>query len=255
MTRSRPAHWRPRSSRGPGRQRRERPGPARSGLDQDTAYQLRVVALGSGGESAPSTAVKIHTRVNSAAAPTELKVKKATSTAITLDWKYAVPAPAPWSEMKSFVLYRDQVQITAPGHDVREYADTGLTPGTSYYYELTAVSVADDSESDPAGVDAETHPKRADDPANLRSASTRSLEVDLVWDYPDVPEIAPTAFQLDRRTLPDGSWEAIAPAIAPDARTYQDTTTTAGTAYEYQLIAQVDDGEPSDPATVQITTP
>ncbi|HST48283.1 fibronectin type III domain-containing protein [Jatrophihabitans sp.] len=85
-------------------------------------------------------------------------------------------------------------------------------------------------------------------PANLRSTSTASGEVDLAWDA-STDNVAVSEYHLYR----DGAQIGIVPA---GSLTYQDTTVAASTSYSYTVRAFDTAGNPSAASTpLTVTTP
>ena len=159
-------------------------------------------------------------------APTGVVATATSSTRIALTWDAVAGAT-------SYEIYRSESEggpYTSPPKvsTSNGYANTGRTPGTTYYYVVRAVSAAGSS-VDSAEVSATT-PAGTAAPTNLAVTATTSTKVTLSWD--SVSDA--TSYQLRRSTTPGGSY---APVASTAATTLTDTTAAPGTAYYYVVAA------------------
>ena len=104
-----------------------------AGLTPGTTYYYRVFAENSAGQSAPTTA-SATTQSEPISAPL-LSVSSTTSDTVTLSWT-STQAP-------SYKLERSSTQAgpwgpVQSGITATSFTDTNLTPGTTYYYRVTA---------------------------------------------------------------------------------------------------------------------
>jgi hypothetical protein len=117
-----------------------------TGLTNGTTYYYQVTAVNSGGESPKSSEVsaKPTAPVSVPAAPTNLTATPSDKQ-IALAWSASTGAT-------TYNLYRSLTtggEGTTPyktGITATSYADTGLTDGTTYYYQVTAVNSAGESQ-------------------------------------------------------------------------------------------------------------
>jgi hypothetical protein len=111
---------------------------ANTGLSPDTAYDYRVRAYNSAGDSAYSNVASASTLPPPPAAPSNLTATAISQTRIDLAWsdnssdesgfkiERALSAGGPWS------------QIATVGANVTSFSNTGLSPDTGYYYRVRA---------------------------------------------------------------------------------------------------------------------
>lgn len=104
-----------------------------TGLTNETTYDFQVTALGEGGESVKSSVVHVKPSAMTAPmAPTGLKVSVGEQK-VTLEWNPVAPP------VTKYFIYRDGVLIKELT-DTTTYVDSGLTDGTKYRYEVSAVN-------------------------------------------------------------------------------------------------------------------
>lgn len=110
-----------------------------TGLTAETTYQYQVSAINSTGESPKSAQVGVTTVAQPVIpdAPTNLIATANGETEIDLTWNTVANAD-------TYNVYRDSVQIIT-GLTSPSYNNTGLTSGTNYSYEVTAVNEVGES--------------------------------------------------------------------------------------------------------------
>lgn len=119
-----------------------------TGLAGGTTYFYRIRATNSGGDSAYSSEANATTLLGAPAAPATLSAVAVSSNQINLTW-------ADVSNETGFKIERktgatgtySQIATTTAG--VLTYNNTGLTPGTAYYYRVRATNAAGDSPYSP----------------------------------------------------------------------------------------------------------
>lgn len=123
-------------------------------------------------------------------------------------------------------------QINTVPAGVRNYSDTGLTTGTTYYYQVRANNSAGDS-AYTSVVGATTHSLPAA-PANLDGEIISGSEIKLTWSDNSNNE---TGFKLERRQSGSGLDYAPLATVGVNVLTFRDTTVVAGNAYYYRVRA------------------
>ncbi len=199
------------------------------GLDPDTVYVFRVIAVNAHGESDNSNFVRLSTDAVSAPAnapdaPQSLRAAS-TDTTVTLTWDetdddsitgYKILSRTPATQSQLSVLVDD---TGAPG---TSYVIEGLDPDTVYVFRVIAVNAhgeSDNSNFVMLSTDAVSAPANAPDaPQSLRAASTDTT-VTLTWDETDDDSI--TGYKILSRT----------PATQSQLSVLVDDTGAPGTSY------------------------
>lgn len=213
-----------------------------SGLQRATEYCYQVSAVdAANNESAKSPRDCATTAAQAdATAPTAPSNLVATSTAgaIKLTWAAASDNIA----VAGYRLYRDGVLLaTVTG---TQASDTGVTAGTQYCYEVTAID-ADDNESAKSAQQCATSGAGADATAPTAPTSltltTGATRVDLNWSA-STDNIAVTGYKIYR----NGQYVKSVAAIA-----VSDTGLSTSTQYCYQVTAVDAAGNESQKSTEQ----
>jgi chitodextrinase len=168
---------------------------------------------------------------------------------ITLNWSGATDNVG----VTGYRVFRDGVQI-AEVPDT-SYADTTVTPDTSYSYEVVAIDAAGNVSPASAPVTASTtgapDGTAPSKPGNLSAAAASSSQVNLSWSASS-DNVGVVGYNVYRNgTL-------LAGPTQPDPNpptTYSDDTAVPGTAYTYQVSAVDAAGNESSKASVSVTTP
>ena len=116
-----------------------------TGLSASTNYYYRVRATNSIGDSAYSNEANATTSSTVPAAPSGLTASSSSSTQINLAWADNATNETGFKIERKTGSGGTYSQIATVGAGVVGYSNTGLTPGTSYYYRVRATNAAGDS--------------------------------------------------------------------------------------------------------------
>ena len=124
------------------------------------------------------------------------------------------------------------------------YADTSATNGTTYYYVVSAVNSAGESNNS-SQVNATPQAPSPSPPTGL-AATPGSGQVALAWN----PSSGATSYRVKRATVSGGTYAIIATPTSPS---YADTSVTNGTTYYYVVSAVNSAGESNNSSEVNAT--
>lgn len=213
-----------------------------TGLIQNTTYYYRVEAINET-ESGTLTA-PVNATTTAIEAPSNVTATETTATSIVLNWTAVTNA-------ERYNIYR---AVNAIGPYVlintttgTTYIDTGLTPNTTYYYQI--ITVQDNVEgntSNPLEVKTEALPVPTT-PTNITATSQSSNTILLNW----TPSINATYYTIYRSISPSGTFEVIGTTTIP---TFLDTNLQPKTTYYYQISAANTSGSSANSTTVNATT-
>jgi titin len=191
-------------------------------LNSDTSYTFEVLAHDSSGYSPASLQQSGTTLIT---APTFTAAAN-TSSAVVLTFSANADATSYVVQRSDDggILWTTVTQSLGPTSTT--FTDTGVSPGTTYEYELEAVSAA--GTSAPFGpVSVETAP----DAPVLTGVPASSSEIDLTW----TPVLSATGYTV--KTNASGSWVAVATQPTGTATTLAVVNLSSGTAYSFEVIA------------------
>ena len=229
-------------------------------------WTLRVESFSGGGEfaasvfSGPGGAGQPPTEPppSEPSAPTGLSVGAVSTSTVELSWTDTS------ADESGFQVERcegsgcsDFAQVSTVGQDVVTFTDSGLSPATTYRYQVRAVNAT--GSSAPAGpVEATTQaeppttePTAPSAPTGLEVVAAAKNKVDLAWTDTASDE---SGFRIDRCTGAGCSSFSAVATLAPDTSSHQDRGLRAGTTYGYRVVAWNDAGEAAS-ATVHIQMP
>jgi len=163
------------------------------------------------------------------AAPSALVAVAASGTEIDLTW-----SDNSYNE-GGFIIQRSTDngtfgQIQETGANVTTYQDTGLTPGSTFYYRIYATNSIGDS-GFTMSVQANT-PTPPVTPTNAHATNVTPTEIDFTWQDNSNNE---TGFRILRSS--DGANFNVLALLPPNTTTYQDTPLSPGTTYDYHVQA------------------
>ena len=205
-------------------------------------YRYRVTAHNTIGESPasdPSSPYQTHPTLASPAAPT---VSVTGNGALTLAWE--APASTPANEIQGYAIARRasdtqawQLVVPHTGSPLTQHQDVGLTPGTSYEYQLATINQAGATGQygNPSGPVTVAAPPNA--PAAPDVTYTEPT-MSLTWLAPHANHASITHYVLERRDSSDGqTWDVWRPRQELPTLSASDTDLTDGRHYQYRVLA------------------
>jgi fibronectin type 3 domain-containing protein len=199
-----------------------------SGVVDGTTYYYEVSAVNGGGQSAVSSEVSATPQVPAPGAPTNLAAT-ASDAQVSLTWSAV-------SGATSYDIYRSTTkggEGTTPyltGVTISSYTNSGLTDGTTYYYEVSAVNAGGQS---PVSSEVSATPQvpAPGAPTNL-AATAGDTQVSLTWSA----VTGATSYDIYRSTTKGG--EGSTPYLTGvTTNSYTNTGLTDGTTYYYEVSA------------------
>lgn len=208
--------------------------------DDGSTYWYRVEALNDNGD--PSAASDASSASTALAPPSELTAAAVSASEIDLAWSDdSVTATGYEVDRSTDGVNFSPLAPNLPA-DTSSYSDTGLAPGSHFYYQV--ISLAGAQVSDPSN--------RADDTTTPPSpdsawATTTSSSVTLNW----TPAQGASGYEVDRSV--NGNWVDVADVVGGSTTTFTDTGLLGNTTFSYQIISENNAGQ-SSPMDVSATT-
>ncbi len=183
------------------------------------------------------------------AAPTDLYLSSPATTIAGLMWTNV-------ANETGYYLYRKGpgesvfTLIHSTSADVCNYIDGPLTPGSTYYYYVSAVNAdgSSDSVAIPVVTPAAAVPAA---PTNLHTTAVLSSSVALAWTDVATNE---TRYFVERRASAEVSWTEIHSALA-DLNNYTDTTVNPSTTYYYRIYCTNTSGYSDNSNEIMVAVP
>ncbi len=234
-----------------------------TGLQSGKTYYYRVYAINSRGVGIVDSNVANATTdpITAPTAPTGLSATASGSSQINLSWT------TPSDDGGLFIMgYRIEIStnagtnwsdlIASTGSISTTYMHTGLTPGTTYHYRVSANNR--NYRSVPSNVAHATTDARAepDAPTGLTATASGPTQINLSWTAPsNNGNTAIIGYKIEVSANAGTSWSDLVENTGSLATTYEDMGLTAGETRHYRVYAINSDGE-SDPSNVaNATTP
>jgi hypothetical protein len=177
-------------------------------------------------------------------APTGLVTSDRMPQSVQIAWSGPESGPLP-----------DQYEVLQNGQEVAsvagtktDYDDTGLSPGTTYYFSVIAIRGTMHSPSSGTLTATTTNPPPLQ-PTGLATSDRTTSSVELVWSGPATGPV-PDQYEI----LQDGTE---AGSVQGSTTDYLDAGLDPGTSYQFSVVA-IRDGKQSPPSrtiTVKTTTP
>jgi fibronectin type 3 domain-containing protein len=199
-----------------------------SGLTNGTTYYYEVSAVNSAGQSPVSSQVSATPHLSVPPTPTGLTATSG-NTQVALNWSSS-------SGATSYNIYRSTTsggEGSTPyqtGVTSTSFTDTGLTNGTTYYYEVSAVNAAGQS---PVSSQVSATPQVSVPPTPTGlTATSGNAQVALNWSS----SLGATSYNIYRSTTSGG--EGSTPyQTGVTSTSFTDSSLTNGTTYYYEVSA------------------
>jgi C1A family cysteine protease len=126
-------------------------------------------------------------------------------------------------------------QVATTAANVATYSDTGLTPNTTYYYQVRAYNgVSDSAYSNIANATTQALPTPPAAPTNLAATAASFSQINLAWTDNADNE---TGFKIERCTGAGCSDFVQIATVGANVTSYSNTGLTASTSYSYRVRA------------------
>ncbi len=205
---------------------------ADTNLAPNTTFYYEVIASNAVGDSPASSVASATTLQAAPVAPTNVVANAGSSTQITITWG-AVANATGYTIQRSLDGVTGWTAInTTVGQSSTTYPDTGLTPNTTYYYQVLATNGAGPSPAS-ATASATTQQVAPVAPTNALATANNAAQITVTW------TAAPTATGYTIQRSLDGltNWQTAGSTIGVNATSFPDTGLSASTTYYYQVIA------------------
>ena len=211
-----------------------------TGLTNGTTYYFEVTAVNSVGESSPSNEVSA-TPATLPGAPTGLAAAPG-NTQVALSW--TAPPSNGGSAITSYNVYEGtssggETLLQSTGSSATTFTATGLTNGTQYYFDVTAVNGVGEG---PVSTEASATPATVPVAPTALTATASDTQVALTWTAPTNNGGEPvTSYNIYQGTSSGG--ETLLQNTASTATTFTSTGLTNGTTYYFKVTAVNSVGE------------
>jgi hypothetical protein len=182
-------------------------------------------------------------------APTGLSASMASSTSINLSWTDASTNETGFQIERSTTSGSGFSLINTTSANATSFNDTGLNPGTTYYYRIRSTN-AGGSSAYTSESSATTSSSGPTAPTGLSATAVSSSGINLSWTDASGDE---TGFQVERSTT-SGSGFTLITTTAANATSYSDASLTANTTYYYRIRATNGTGSSAYTAEASATT-
>ncbi len=169
----------------------------------------------------------------------------AAATSLTLSWQ-SVAAADGYKVERATASTGPWTQVGQTASNVTSYTNTGLTPGTTYYYRVRSFNEFGDS--DPSVTVAGMTSPAA--PTNLTASAASASQINLTWQNNTAGQ---TAVKVERATASSGPWSQIA-SVSGTTTSYSSTGLSSLTTYYYRVRAANAGGDSAYSTTANATT-
>ena len=203
------------------------------GLDINDEYYFKVTTENTFGTSGDSNVVNGPTLPTP---PASVNVTVVSNVALTVSWNQPTG-----TEQTGYKIERStddtnwSTLVANTGNTNTTYADTGLTPLTTYYYKVSTINVSGTSVASSSSFNQTNG--APDAPTDLVATSLTQAHIKLDWVTPGDDNGQPIiGYKIERGT--DGTNFSVLVSDTGDVTvTYTDTTGIAGTVYYYRISA------------------
>ncbi len=214
-----------------------------TGLTPGTAYSYTISAYdAAGNNSAQSTALSVTTTPDTSApsVPTAITSPSKTMTSINLAWTASTDNVA----VTGYKVFRNAVQVGTSA--TATYVDSGLTPGATYSYTVSAYDFANNNSAQSIAASIATLPDTVapSTPTGLAIPSKTKNSANLSWTA-STDNVAVTGYKIYRNAVQVGT---------SATNSYTDTALSIGVAYTYTVAAYDAAGNTSVQSTSVTTT-
>jgi chitodextrinase len=179
--------------------------------------------------------------------PTGLSATAVASHEVDLSWTASTDDSG---VVAGYKILRDGTQIgTSSG---TSYKDLSVVPGTTYTYTVRAYDAAGNTSGDSNSATATPTDTTAPSAPTLSATAPSPTQVNLSWTA-STDDTGVTAYDVYRG--PSGGSLTLLTTTGGSATSYSDTTATAGTAYDYQVVARDAANNASSSNIASVTTP
>jgi fibronectin type 3 domain-containing protein len=213
-----------------------------TGLTNGTKYFYVVSAYNSAGQSANSAEVNATPVLPAPTAPTGLAATPGNAR-VSLTWTASATATS--YHVKRSTSSGAETQIAAPTST--NYTDSGLTNGTKYFYEVSAVNSGGESAHSSEVSATPLAPLNPPATPTGLQATGGNAQVSLSWNA----SAGAATYNVKRATANGGPYNTA--VASPTATNYTDTTVTNGTAYYYVVSAVNTAGQSANSAQASAT--
>ena len=213
-----------------------------TGLTNGTKYFYVVSAYNSAGQSANSTEVNATPVLPPPAAPLGLAATPGNAQ-VSLTWTASASASS--YHVRRSMTSGAETQISAPTST--NFTDTGLTNGTKYFYDVSAVNSGGESANSPEVSATPVAPLSAPATPTGLQATGGNAQVNLSWNA----SAGAATYNVKRSTTNGGPYNTA--VASPTATNYIDTNVTNGTTYYYVVSAVNTAGQSANSAQASAT--
>ncbi|MFY9615690.1 MAG: N,N-dimethylformamidase beta subunit family domain-containing protein [Candidatus Dormiibacterota bacterium] len=214
------------------------------GLTASTTYYYQVLASNSAGDSGASNVAFATTLQPAPAAPTGLTATAMSPSQINLSWTAS-------SGATSYKIQRSpdgSTGWTQVGTSTTTgYSNTGLSPATTYYYQVLASNSTGDS-GPSTGASATTPVGAPAAPTGLTAGAVSPTQINLSW----TASSGATSYKIQRSPNGSTGWSQVGTSTAA---AYMDTGLNPSTTYYYQVLASNATGDSGPSNLASASTP